>query len=261
VRHLHNVERLWLLLLLLHHAAFPLQPDSSDGRLRLVTGIISSHRRSGSDDGAENDHGIQQCLLPWVDMLNHRDGAPVIWQSSPAQLLPGGGVTGTGRRGGGSGSGAGLRGCVGRGGGGGGGGSVGIAVGSAVARGGEVCNNYGPKSNEEWLRNYGFCLAGNRHDVFHLEVSQPAGHHSQACSCAHLGMHYMRHPVVACVGASWSLLHHVADVSTLTHPSLEEVGRGGRGEGAPALSYRGGWCRWRHWGGWTRRSSRRSSRC
>ena len=81
----------------------------------------------------------QQCLLPLFDMLNHKYAAPIIWQS------------------GGGGAGAVP--------------TVGLAVGEDVEAGREIYNNYGPKSNQELLRLYGFVLEDNPQDTFELEVA------------------------------------------------------------------------------------------
>ena len=103
----------------------PLEPDAN-GHLRLTTGSGRAEQR-------------QQCLLPLLDMLNHKYAAPIIWQSG----------------GGGAGSAP----------------TVGLAVGEDVEAGAEIFNNYGPKSNQELLRLYGFVLEDNPQDTFDLEVA------------------------------------------------------------------------------------------
>ena len=121
--------------------AFPLQPDAS-GQLRLTGGITTPDELLGAaapEEAEAQGAGAkrQRCLLPLLDMLNHRYAAPIIWQSGE--------------------------------------GAVGFAAGADVAAGDEVFNNYGPKSNEELLLSYGFILDDNPQDSYHLEVARLAG--------------------------------------------------------------------------------------
>ena len=123
--------------------AFPLTPDSS-GQLRLSAGA-STEDTLGSvlplDRPTASPARRQQCLLPLLDMFNHRNSAPIVWES-------GGGPSSTGGRP-----------------------SVGFAAGKSLSKGQEVFNNYGPKGNEELLLTYGFVLHNNPHDAYFLEAA------------------------------------------------------------------------------------------
>ena len=114
----------------------PLEPDAR-GRLRLTTGSGRAEQR-------------QQCLLPLVDMLNHKYQAPIIWQSAGGDSC--GGKTEEREDGAAP-------------------PTVGLAVGEDVQAGEEIFNNYGPKSQQELLRLYGFVLEENPQDTYELEVA------------------------------------------------------------------------------------------
>lgn len=122
--------------------AFPLTPNAN-GQLRLSAGT-SKECTLGSDSPLETSTAgagrRQQCLLPLLDMFNHRYAAPIVWES-------GGGTSSSDYP------------------------TVGFATGEPVNKGQEVFNNYGPKSNEELLLTYGFVLNNNPHDAYHLEVA------------------------------------------------------------------------------------------
>lgn len=77
------------------------------------------------------------CLFPVLDMLNHRRAAKITWAQ---RSLPS---------------------------------SDGIAfiVGSNYDGGSQVFNNYGPKSNSEWLLGYGFVQADFRDDVLPFKIN------------------------------------------------------------------------------------------
>jgi hypothetical protein len=113
----------------------PLEPDAR-GTLRLTTDSGRAEQR-------------QQCLLPLVDMLNHRYQAPIIWQSAGGESCGG-----TDEREDGAAP-----------------PTVGLAVGEDVQPGEEIFNNYGPKSQQELLRLYGFVLKNNPQDTYELEVA------------------------------------------------------------------------------------------
>jgi hypothetical protein len=64
----------------------------------------------------------QQCLLPLLDMFNHRYAAPIIWESGGGGGSSGGGAVAATAA------------------------TVGFATGKAVAVGQEIFNNYGKKT-------------------------------------------------------------------------------------------------------------------
>ncbi|KAG8530918.1 uncharacterized protein KY384_004275 [Bacidia gigantensis] len=81
-------------------------------------------------------------LVPGLDLLNHSPSAQVVWN------LDGDRYT--------------------------------ISVDEPIHSGCEVLNNYGPKSNEELLIGYGFCIAGNTSDSFGLGFNSVVSNRIQA---------------------------------------------------------------------------------
>ncbi|KJE89095.1 hypothetical protein CAOG_00643 [Capsaspora owczarzaki ATCC 30864] len=76
-----------------------------------------------------------ECLLPLLDMMNHQFGASITWFTDET--------------------------------------SVRFFTGAKVRKGEQVYNNYGPKSNEELLMGYGFCLPNNEAD--HVKIQLTVG--------------------------------------------------------------------------------------
>lgn len=72
------------------------------------------------------------CLLPVLDILNHRYRTPIAWERTDQGLQ--------------------------------------FVVQERIPRGAEIFNNYGPKSNEEFLMGYGFVIPGNLHDTFAVKL-------------------------------------------------------------------------------------------
>jgi len=92
------------------------------------------------------------CMLPIVDVLNHAPRTPIAWVREAGAVVftltpPSGGA----------------------------GGVDGRAPAVAVQAGGEVCNNYGPKSNEELVLGYGFALPDNADDTLSIVIRWAEG--------------------------------------------------------------------------------------
>eukprot|EP00698_Gefionella_okellyi_P015406 TRINITY_DN4348_c1_g1_i2.p1 TRINITY_DN4348_c1_g1~~TRINITY_DN4348_c1_g1_i2.p1 ORF type:complete len:823 (-),score=165.16 TRINITY_DN4348_c1_g1_i2:255-2723(-) len=83
----------------------------------------------------ESSDELGACLLPLFDMLNHHHHAPVTWHSDTQQ------------------------------------GWVRIRTETALNAGAEMVNCYGPRSNEELLVCYGFCLPENPYDEVVIQVA------------------------------------------------------------------------------------------
>jgi hypothetical protein len=92
------------------------------------------------------------CMLPVLDILNHRYRTPVEWRREA-----GAGTEGAGAVGGGGGAGSDD-------------GRVSFVTQAPIAAGEEVFNNYGPKSNEELLLSFGFVLPDNPQDTLALRL-------------------------------------------------------------------------------------------
>ena len=74
-------------------------------------------------------------LFPVLDILNHHHDAHVDWSFDPGRFT--------------------------------------VSISDAVTQGSEVYNNYGPKSNDELLLGYGFCIPGNPNDKVLLVLKTP----------------------------------------------------------------------------------------
>ncbi|EMF10574.1 uncharacterized protein SEPMUDRAFT_150634 [Sphaerulina musiva SO2202] len=74
-------------------------------------------------------------LFPVLDILNHQHAAHVDWSFDPGRFT--------------------------------------VSISDAVTQGSEVFNNYGPKSNDELLLGYGFCLSSNPNDQVLLVLKTP----------------------------------------------------------------------------------------
>ncbi|KAK3268723.1 hypothetical protein CYMTET_22789 [Cymbomonas tetramitiformis] len=81
----------------------------------------------GRDNEAKDGGDTIGCMLPLLDILNHKYKTPITWVADRE--------------------------------------SVGMRVGAEVDAGCEIFNNYGPKGNEELLYSYGFCLVDNPADI------------------------------------------------------------------------------------------------
>ncbi|KAJ2721685.1 hypothetical protein GGI07_003800 [Coemansia sp. Benny D115] len=84
-------------------------------------------------EGYDEQSAGSQVLLPLLDMVNHQARRRVTWLAHAN--------------------------------------GVGFVTGSLLEGGQQVFNNYGPKSNEELMIGYGFCLAGNEFSHFHIRVN------------------------------------------------------------------------------------------
>ncbi|KAJ1950437.1 hypothetical protein EC988_004387, partial [Linderina pennispora] len=93
--------------------------------------------RSFTDDLVKDHEDARSArnaiLLPLMDMVNHYPQSKVTWRHGTSGISL---VT-----------------------------EAGLAVGS------QALNNYGPKSNEELMLGYGFCIAGNPFDFFHVKLN------------------------------------------------------------------------------------------
>lgn len=85
-------------------------------------------------------------LFPVLDMMNHDLNSRVHWNFDPGRFT--------------------------------------VSIGDAVSDGAEVFNSYGPKSNDELLLGYGFCIPNNTNDKVLMTLKAPPGkllsHH---CFC------------------------------------------------------------------------------
>ncbi|KAJ1917443.1 hypothetical protein H4219_003186 [Mycoemilia scoparia] len=80
---------------------------------------------------AEGSHN--EALFPLLDMLNHRPTQPITWDSTDS--------------------------------------SIKFIFRDSFEAGEQVFNNYGPKSNQELLMSYGFCIPGNIQDLYHVKLN------------------------------------------------------------------------------------------
>ncbi|KAJ1943815.1 hypothetical protein FBU59_002792, partial [Linderina macrospora] len=72
-------------------------------------------------------------LLPLMDMVNHYPKSKVTWRHGPD--------------------------------------GIDLVTEAGLAAGQQALNNYGPKSNEELMLGYGFCIEGNPFDFFHVKLN------------------------------------------------------------------------------------------
>ncbi|KAF8425980.1 hypothetical protein EV426DRAFT_38524 [Tirmania nivea] len=79
--------------------------------------------------------GAQPALFPILDMLNHKPHTKITWQPGQNDI----GFTGE----------------------------------ELLEKGAEVCNNYGPKSNQQLLLSYGFAIQDNPNDTVLLKLKPP----------------------------------------------------------------------------------------
>ena len=100
--------------------------DGTDG-----TAVAIGRGGEGGESEGGAGGGGGSCLLPLFDVLNHRDGQPVTWTAVP----PGRPASG-----------------------------IAFTTDAPLKAGVEVYNNYGPRSNEDLLLSYGFCIADNPHN-------------------------------------------------------------------------------------------------
>ena len=145
----HRYDNVLPLLTRLHPALFPAEHFTFEHFLWAHTALTSrgfparlsrplQPSEPAATHGVFRQEGERQpneevgCMLPLLDMTNHRLRTPVEWAT----------VNGHG------------------------GGRVAFRTGAAVSAGAEVLNNYGAKSNEEFLLGYGFCLEDNEFDEY-----------------------------------------------------------------------------------------------
>ncbi|KAI9814626.1 MAG: hypothetical protein M1827_003182 [Pycnora praestabilis] len=102
----------------------------------LLVEIISDDHPTGQWNLAPKADGPFPVLFPLIDILNHRPKAKVSWE--------------TGRE------------------------FMGLVIGEELHSGDLVWNNYGPKSNEELLLGYGFCLPSNPFDQVAIKLNMPS---------------------------------------------------------------------------------------
>ncbi|KAL9124357.1 MAG: hypothetical protein Q9217_006307 [Psora testacea] len=102
--------------------------------------ILSSRSFPGSALPQENL--VSPVLIPGLDLLNHSSLAKVAWDWN--------------------------------------GSTCSIKTDGSLAAGSEIFNNYGPKSNEELLIGYGFCIPNNAVETFGLGFSRAVSRHVQA---------------------------------------------------------------------------------
>ena len=134
--------------------------------------------------GEQEEDEISGCMIPMCDMLNHRPNTRIDWcveglppESESAESSPEGKIPPAKRR---------MLSCRTHPQGFPNGSSdramIIFRAGSIIGAGHEVFNNYGPKSNEEFLLGYGFCLPNNDNaavalrlgtSVFHLTQRDP----------------------------------------------------------------------------------------
>ncbi|KAJ2661709.1 hypothetical protein IWW48_002255 [Coemansia sp. RSA 1200] len=84
-------------------------------------------------DGAQREGAGNEVLLPMLDMFNHMPMRKVTWE-----------LTGDG---------------------------VQFVTNEKLRAGAQVFNNYGPKSNEELLMGYGFCIPNNPFSYYHIRMN------------------------------------------------------------------------------------------
>ena len=88
-------------------------------------------------EGSKRPNERVGCLLPLLDMTNHRMRTGITWTTTSTHTARVSFKTGNS---------------------------------SAVAAGSEVFNNYGAKSNEEFLLGYGFCIDDNPYDEYTVQL-------------------------------------------------------------------------------------------
>ena len=94
-------------------------------------------------EGSKRPNERVGCLLPLLDMTNHRMRTPITWTTTAAHDARVSFRTGE--------------------------------AGGGVRAGEEVFNNYGAKSNEEFLLGYGFCIADNPYDEYTVQLGGLGG--------------------------------------------------------------------------------------
>ena len=82
----------------------------------------------------EEAHAKSSILVPVIDLLNHKPQTPIYWDSTYKEEFK-------------------------------------LSPGVPISKGEELFNNYGPKSNEELLFGYGFCIEDNAFDTVALKLS------------------------------------------------------------------------------------------
>ncbi|KAJ1550712.1 hypothetical protein HK096_005457, partial [Nowakowskiella sp. JEL0078] len=113
--------------------AFPRKKCRTDTDVLLLKPSNKSND-SGFAIGDPRNEECEVCMWPILDMLNHKTGQQMEWHSKK---------------------------------------DIGVAfvTQQAVIEGEELFNNYGPKGNENFLSNYGFCVVPNTSDYVKLKLS------------------------------------------------------------------------------------------
>lgn len=142
--------------------------QASEAASAAVDGAVSALDYDAPEAvAAAHGSGPVGCMLPVLDILNHRYRTPVSWVRGPSAADGGASAGDSGAPP--SGSSAAASGAVGA----GAPGHVSFVAGAPIPAGAEVFNNYGPKSNEELLLSFGFVLPDNRQDTLALRFGAP----------------------------------------------------------------------------------------
>lgn len=114
-----------------------LKPDSAFHRTRLewARGMLQSRQFPGSFSGSTGNQSF--CMVPLLDLLNHKDTADVTVRVRAGMLE--------------------------------------FICDDAVPAGQQVWNNYGSKANDELLMSYGFAVSGNSLDSVSLALASADG--------------------------------------------------------------------------------------
>ena len=134
-----------------HALSVPPGHPSEGAAAAAAPGDASGGGAEPDDVAAAHAAGPVGCMLPVLDLLNHRYRTPVEWRREAAAAAPA----------------AASDACD------GGGARVSFVTQAPIAAGEEVFNNYGPKSNEELLLSFGFVLPDNPQDTLALRLPLP----------------------------------------------------------------------------------------
>ena len=107
---------------------FPVRVGERSAEERVTAGELRA-------EGSKRPNERVGCLLPLLDMTNHRMRTPITWTTTSSDNA-----------------------------------RVSFRTGSSVSAGSEVFNNYGAKSNEEFLLGYGFCVDDNPYDEYTVQL-------------------------------------------------------------------------------------------
>ena len=152
-----------------HALSIPPGHPSEGGPNNSTNSAVESVLTEGDDVSTAAGHSTGSpvgCMLPVLDILNHRYRTPIDWVRGPSAPAAGGDSTAVASETAVESSSSSCAAAPGH---------VSFVSRAPIPAGCEVFNNYGPKSNEELLLSFGFVLPRNPQDTLALRFGAAAG--------------------------------------------------------------------------------------